>query len=195
MKNIIGIHGRIGSGKSTLTNMLVQLLNEDGVLSEERYFAAPLKQIAEILFGIGGYTQEEKNVYLPEWGMTVGEALQKIGTEVMRNNFDENVWVKAAMKQLHSDYVYIFSDVRFPNEADAIKERGGILIKLKGDPAKVRKNTSRDVKHASETALDNYEGWDLVFDNSGTILKLKEFALKIEQLISVPTSISAMNEK
>ncbi len=64
---------------------------------------------------------------------------------------------------------WIITDVRFPNEAKAIKDRGGILIKV------IRPET--DIlagDYESETALANYKDWDLVLDNSRDINYLTE---------------------
>jgi hypothetical protein len=190
---IIGIHGKIGSGKSTLTQKLVSGLNENGILAEERYFAKVLKEMHELLTGYAGYTQEEKNIYMDEYGFTVGEGLQKIG-DGLRATYDKDVWLKAAMKDLIPGEVYIFSDVRYPNEANEIKQKGGILIKLTGDPANVRKESKRDTNHSSEIALDNYNGFDYIFDNSGNILKLKEFANEVIDIVKSKTENEYMNE-
>lgn len=67
---------------------------------------------------------------------------------------------------------WIITDVRFPNEAKAIKDRGGIVIRVNrydenGMPYKTLNN------HPSETALDDYE-FDITIDNNGTIEDLIE---------------------
>tara|TARA_R100001244_G_scaffold120565_1_gene90177 strand:- start:2776 stop:3039 length:264 start_codon:yes stop_codon:yes gene_type:complete len=56
----------------------------------------------------------------------------------------------------------IVPDVRFPNEADAIKQAGGKVIRLTRSP--------HDDQHESETALDDYEGFDHVLDNANSSL-------------------------
>lgn len=72
---------------------------------------------------------------------------------------------------LHSRW--LVTDVRFPNEAQAIKERGGLLVRInRGTPA--------DNQHISETALDDYEGFDIVIDNNGTLDELKE---KVKEIL------------
>jgi hypothetical protein len=65
---------------------------------------------------------------------------------------------------------WLVTDVRFPNECQAIKDRGGIIIKVDRD---VEKGS-----HASETALDNW-AFDAVIDNNGSISELVE---KVKQL-------------
>lgn len=102
--------------------------------------------------------------------------LQVIGADMFRTIIGEDVWVNA----LFADYKgtprnmrlvgdpmedfpnWIITDVRFPNEADAIKERGGKLIRLE----RVMETYS---DHPSETSLDNYLKFDYTIFNNRTI--------------------------
>lgn len=68
---------------------------------------------------------------------------------------------------------WVISDVRFPNEAEAIKDRGGILIR-------VERNTGNTEIHDSEIALDDYKDWNYVIDNNGTIEELIE---KVKEIL------------
>ena len=61
---------------------------------------------------------------------------------------------------------YIITDVRFPNEADAVKQRKGINIRLQRNSDLDNNDT-----HISESALDFYK-FDYVVDNNGTIEEL-----------------------
>ena len=69
--------------------------------------------------------------------------LQKIGTDLFRNQFHPNTWINATFanykpiagtmdvrRSRETFPNWIITDVRFQNEADAIKERGGKLIKV-----------------------------------------------------------------
>jgi ABC-type dipeptide/oligopeptide/nickel transport system ATPase component len=163
---IIGLSGKIGSGKSTFSSELRNVLESKNYIVEERNFADKLKKITYELTGHYGYTQEDKNVYLPIWRKTVGEILQLLGTEVLRNHFDSEVWVKATISNLNPDTTYIIGDVRFLNEVEAIKSLGGIVIRLEGDPCNIRLNSKRDPNHSSETSLDNYIDFDGVYVNT-----------------------------
>ena len=127
--------------------------------------------------------------------LTVRELLQVIGTDLFRNQLHEDTWVNALMSEytpkICSGVVHcalagkyniscwkcpeypnwIITDVRFPNEAKAIKDRGGIVIRvIKDEPCEVcgltlaerRGNTCKEIscplgrkQHKSETALDN----------------------------------------
>lgn len=106
--------------------------------------------------------------------MTVREFLQILGTEGIRDSLHKNAWVNALFSEyepLHSAEddecpKWIITDVRFPNEANAIRERGGRVIRI-------NRNGVRPVNgHSSETALDGYN-FDYVLENNGTPEDLK----------------------
>lgn len=127
--------------------------------------------------------------------------LQLIGTECGRQIIHPNVWVNATMssyrpygyeegnnknvadvlEDIHFNTLnypnWLITDVRFPNEADAIKQRKGINIRLqRGGDSDIDNNV-----HESETALDLYK-FDYVVCNHGTIeeliLMIKEILIK-----------------
>lgn len=121
--------------------------------------------------------------------MTVRDLLQKLGTEAMRDGLHTNVWVNALMADYTPTQVqwsdgplggyedgpmpnWIITDTRFPNEAKAIKDRGGMIVKV------VRPGVSAINAHPSETALDGWE-FDYVIHNDGGIndlnIKIVEF--------------------
>lgn len=139
------------------------------------------------------YSQDDKNVFLPFWNKTIGECLQKIGTETFRSSFDVDTWIKALFDTtgkncLQNGHILIITDVRFPNEADAVLERGGILIRLEGDPLGIRKNSKRDLNHASETSLDDYTKFTKIIKND--VPDLNVFRNKVAEVICefVPTN-------
>ena len=71
----------------------------------------------------------------------------------------------------------IITDVRFLNEANAIKERGGILIKIERD-------NGTESTHISETALDSYDidTFDYTINNNGT---LEDLAKKVNAILKI----------
>ena len=90
--------------------------------------------------------------------------LQILGTEAGREIIHPNIWCNALFGNYTKETNWIITDVRFPNEADAIKERGGILIRL----TRTTPVAEEVAKHESETALDNYNKFDYIIDNRGT---------------------------
>ena len=180
---IIGINGKIGSGKDTVGKIIQYLqchntgeITIQDVMSnpehewwleeqskfEIKKFAGKLKEIASLLTGIPVEKfedQEFKKLEMPEcWNrlqqsgrskvwtpMTYREFLQKLGTEAMREGLHTNVWVNALMAdykwyvkewdELGNETVgeypnWIITDMRFPNEMEAVVEKGGITIRV-----------------------------------------------------------------
>jgi hypothetical protein len=149
-------------------------LEEDSEWEIKKY-AGKLKDIASHLTGIAiedFEDQEFKKKNLgPEWNvhgmpMTVREFLQKLGTDALRDGLHSNVWVNALMADYDSESNWIITDVRFPNEAKAIKDKGGIIIRID------RPGISAINDHPSETALDNWN-FDYKIANVSDIISLK----------------------
>lgn len=122
------------------------------------------------------------NINIHESGkMTSREVLQVIGTDIIRKICPQ-AWVQATVNKIKKEQtsLALISDLRFPNEADGVREAGGKVIHL------LRAPYSDEDQHDSETALDNYKDFDWVLDNSNmtiqeqvqaTINKLKELDL------------------
>lgn len=89
-----------------------------------------------------------------EWVYFTGrQLLQWWGTDLRRKQ-DEDYWInQIPWDALASDRLYVFDDVRFPNEFKAIAERHGLLVKI------IRPNVPEEVRydHSSETALDAFK--------------------------------------
>jgi ABC-type oligopeptide transport system ATPase subunit len=146
-----------------------------------RKFAGKLKDIASHLTGIDiedFENQEFKKTNLgTEWWttcdeghqpMTVRDFLQKLGTDALRNNLHDNVWVNALMADYDEEYSnWIITDTRFPNEAMAIKNKGGIILRVE------RPGVSPINDHPSETGLDHWK-FDYRIVNNSDMFDLKE---------------------
>ena len=112
--------------------------------------------------------------------MTVGELLQKLGTDAIRDRLHTNSWVFTLFNNRQFDENTLITDVRFPNELDTIRKRGGIVLRIEGDPTKVRGDGKRDDTHSSETALDDAD-FDYTIHNTGT---LDELLSKVDGFLS-----------
>ena len=66
--------------------------------------------------------------------MTAREVLQYVGTDVFRK-MQHNVWADATVRLIEKENptLALIADCRFPNEVEAIKNAGGIIIKLNRD--------------------------------------------------------------
>lgn len=80
--------------------------------------------------------------------ITVREYLQRYGTEAHRNVFGTDFWVDA-VDLSHEGELIVVTDVRFPNEAEAIRKAGGRVVRIVGPPEV--ENTGD--AHASEIPL------------------------------------------
>ncbi len=181
---IIGISGYSGSGKDLVGTIIQEIsLNKWHI----KKWAGKLKTIASILTGIpveNFEDQEFKKTLLgPEWGtvkdiplngvpvfadiqfnslMTVRDFLQKLGTDAIRDSLHENTWVNATMIDYTTEANWIITDTRFPNEAEAIKKAGGIVVRIN------RPGVQPINPHPSETSLDDWN-FDAVINNDGDV--------------------------
>jgi len=88
--------------------------------------------------------------------------LQWVGTEWARAQ-DPNVWINNLLKKIDTNENVYISDVRYLNEANALHDKGFLLIKIE----KSDRIIDRNVLHSSETELQNYTGWDyIIYNNS-----------------------------
>ena len=112
--------------------------------------------------------------------ISVRDFLQKLGTDAIRDGLHENTWVNATLADYKKessecgtssigtivncvDYPnWIITDTRFPNEAEAIKKAGGIVIRIN------RPGVQPINPHPSETSLDHWE-FDAVINNDGDV--------------------------
>ena len=210
MGKLIGVSGKKGSGKSTVTaiiraidlyyvlgrpnntlhtfvhsciipNTFSSFHNVGQSTFAERQFAGSLKEGVAAIFDIGVFnfeSQHFKQLNSPikkEGGenYTWRELLQLFGTEIGRQ-INPNFWTDVLFSKFDPERDnWIVSDVRFKNEAEAIKERNGFLIRI-------NRNTESLDNHQSEIDLDNYQGFDVVIDNNGTIDELIE---KVHQVM------------
>lgn len=132
---------------------------------------------------------------ITERPMKVREFLQRLGTDACRNGLHTNTWVNALMADYKPTQVqwsdgpiggyedgpmpnWIITDTRFPNEAEAIQNAGGILIRVN------RPGVEAINAHPSETSLDNWK-FDHVIDNNGTLEDLVEKVKTILTKINV----------
>lgn len=173
MTKIICFAGRKQSGKTTLCTQIANFLYELEDSEEQAIiynFADSLKNLCMDILGLTFEqcygTDEQKNelvnCYRGNNQMTAREVLQVVGTDFLRK-IQHNVWAEATIRKIYQDspQVALIGDCRFPNEVEAVKNAGGVVIKL------TRNLYNSD--HASETSLDpeNYDhnNFDLVVDN------------------------------
>ena len=181
---IIGINGYSGSGKDAVGQIIQKLCFKQHW--EIKKFAGKLKEVASILTSIPvKYFEDQdfkRTVLGEEWWtncdegsqpMTVRDLLQKLGTECMRTGLHSNTWVNALMVDYkpakmdqYNPSKWVVTDTRFPNEAKAIKDKGGIVIRIDRPGIKPINN------HPSEVGLD-YWDFDYAIGNVSDLVSLE----------------------
>lgn len=165
---IISLGHKARSGKDTVANYLCKNYGFKRI-----GFADALKRGCMEFFG---WTEEHvygslKEVNDPYWEFSPRFALQKVGTECMRNQFDQEIWIKAVGKRVLAEpnVNWVIADCRFPNEAKAVRSWGGKVVKIDRPTAGASEGIAG---HASEFAMDNYDGWYSTLSNNGTLIDL-----------------------
>lgn len=178
MGTIIGLSGKARAGKDCVANYLTSYHG-----FKQTAFAESLKEACRVIFGLEDVELHgsKKDVEHEFWGMTPRSILQLVGTEAMRDGFDKNVWVKSVELRIkRSPQRWVISDTRFLEEVEAIKAWGGRVFRIdRPEMTDVIATSS----HISETALDDYDGWDGVISNVGTLNELYAAAREAMGLI------------
>lgn len=201
MTKIIGLLGFINSGKGTVANQLVIEYN-----FRQDSFASSLKDVCASLFDwprhlLEGDTEESRvwREQPDEWwanalsipNFSPRLAFQLIGTNSLRNHFNEDLWFLTLQNRIRKNLTQhmVISDVRFPNEIDFVRKNGGTLIKVnrgstpiwyetarlanKGNSiAKEAMNKTYSAAHFSEWAWAGCEV-DFEVDNNSTVDNLE----------------------
>ena len=157
MAPLIGLYSPApGSGKSTLAAAMA------GHGWQVVKFAAPLKAMVSALLREAGEGEDviaralEGDLKAQPLealaGKTPRYAMQTIGTEWGRGAMASEIWVRLAMMRANrlraARVAVIVDDMRFENEARAVQEAGGKLVRI------TRPDAARLAGHASEGALD-----------------------------------------
>lgn len=150
---LIGLTGAAGAGKDTVYETLAQVA--EGV--ERRSFADKLYESAAAALGVkpdtlrGLKRDPGASVVLHNGDgdlrvLSVRRYLQRYGTEAHRYIFGPDFWTDALDLTGHFGRTVVVTDVRFRNEALAIRHAGGVMVRVLG-PAEV------DADHPSEHPL------------------------------------------
>ena len=105
-----------------------------------------------------------KLTYHKNGKMTGREFLQFFGSEVCRRIYEE-IWVSRLVKDVESEgsLLAVIDDCRYPNEAEAIQNAGGKVIRL-------TRSNYKD-SHKSENAFDEDYEFDAVIDNQNMTIQ------------------------
>lgn len=127
---IIGLAGKKESGKTTAAQSIV-----DSLGFKKLSFAEPVKKMIDSLLFDLGCTETGKKDLAQYIQVTKRYLYQTLGTEWGRKMIHPNIWLMIAdirvIEVIDIGYEHIvIDDVRFENEADYIRERGGVIIHI-----------------------------------------------------------------
>ena len=174
---IIGIAGHARHGKDTTADFIVKHFG-----FRKHALADVMKDAMRVVFGWNDahLYGDLKDVVDPRFGISPRHALQSFGTEWAQwqlGKYDDfasvtgrKLWVNSLLNRVSGDVV--ISDVRFPHEAEAIKERGGIVIMVR------RTGYQVDSSHESERSVEEIRP-DFVIRNGSTLDALEDETVKL----------------
>ena len=178
---MIGLSGEQGSGKNTCGEILalqhgyVQMAFADPVRTG-LYALNPLVELdngivarLQMIVDQIGWDSAKRN------SKDIRGLMQRFGTEAGRDIHGYNCWVAIAERNTRVNRNYVFTDVRFPNEADWIRSCGGIIIYVDRDDvpeqAKNHKSEQYDIKEDADIIIfNNATKADLVTKLQGALL-------------------------
>ena len=188
---LIGLSGKSGSGKSTVGDYL------SGAHGYEQFaFAGALKEVVGLAFG---FSEEQlygrqKEAVDPRWGKSPRWCMQWLGTEVLRACWPE-IWIYHLRREIleflsiNGQRPVVVTDVRFRDEAEALKAMGGVLVRLRRDEDHRLEACATGIPdHLSEIDLDGWEGWDYLIVNGGS---LQNLAVRVEQILFIEADKAA----
>lgn len=173
--NVVALSGYARSGKDSVATVLARYGYE------KRAFAGPLREALHRLnpvIGADGLTLRQARLGFEDpmsaeaWEHVkarfpeVRRLLQVLGTEVGRDLIGENLWADLGTRGIGPGNRVVFTDCRFPNEAEAVRKLGGEVWRIERP-----RNTPAN-GHCSETAMDDW-AYDLVLHNTGTRAELE----------------------
>lgn len=163
---VLGLSGWARSGKDTIADYLVE---------HEGYTKVSFAQtIRDALVALDPEIRVQGTVCnlrqvedmgweaLKDLSPSIRPLLQRMGTEVGRQMFGEDFWVDTAINRIPDGSKVVFADVRYPNEAKAIKVLGGEVWRIE------RPGIGPANDHESEHALNGYE-FDRLLTNESDI--------------------------
>jgi hypothetical protein len=189
MRTVIGLTGYAGSGKDTAAEALIQ---ERGFVKIA--FADPLREamgklnpiVGREFKGFGVIEDITYNQAIYKYGYTDAKGkfpelrrlLQVFGTEVGREMFGEDFWIQQFENKVQfvlQKQDVVITDVRFPNEVEAVRRLGGIVARIH------RPGFDAVNGHVSDTGVADLSV-DIVIHNDSTIEDLRKAALNLFEI-------------
>lgn len=181
---LVGIAAQLGNGKDTFADYLAKKLNErqcnDSVKLWGRIgFAHAVKKVFMDSFDVSWDFVEEwkrKNEPPPGFDLPIRQCLQLIGDGFRK--MKSNIWIEIGLR---TDRNIIISDVRYLNEAAAIREKGGLNVLL------WRKGWENNDSNPSEAQIKPTVDWFVKSGMEGDV------RVELPGLVTLPCGIMQPN--
>lgn len=154
---IVGLSGYAQVGKDTVANYLVENYGFVKVsfadpIREALYKLDPKIRIDELTgASLASAVDHMGWEEVKKLSSDARELLQRLGTEVGREMFGEDFWVNQGLLRAKEHGNVVFADVRYRNEAEAIKKHGGQVWRIS------KQGHGPVNGHNSEVDLDEYK--------------------------------------
>jgi hypothetical protein len=174
MSTIVGLCGAAGAGKGSVASRLAR---SHGFVSLS--LADPLYEAVSLFTGVPIselQNRERKEADIPGLGMSPRRMLQTLGTEWGRQIVSPNIWIHHLFRRI-GDFDVVVPDVRFLNEAEAIRRAGGVVWRIERDAKCL---VGEAASHSSEHELDGFQA-DQVIVNEGS---LSDLHARVDRLLA-----------
>lgn len=173
MKRVYMIAGKARHGKDTTACFIKEYLENKNIKTVILQISSPLKFYAKKILGWDGEEASKPRDFL-----------QHIGISVIREKMGEDFLIKRLIDDIKVLFNYadciVVSDVRLPLEFELVdKEFDDVVNVFIDRPLFNNSLTSEEKKHVTETALDNYNNYDIKIINDGSLSDLKNKVYEI----------------
>lgn len=162
------ISGKARHGKDTIAMDIKKIYENKGLKVINLAYGSYIKEYAKRISNWDGREETKPR-----------ELLQELGTDIIRMKIDNDFFVRRICEDIKV-YSYYFdiitiSDARFPNELEWPKKNFDNVINIRvirdGYDSVL---SEKEQKHLTETALDEYNSYDYVVYNDGTLSDLED---------------------
>lgn len=178
-KTVVLLAACAGHGKDTAAEILTEICGREQCMHVA--YADPLKIAVEHMIGVPRNIGHLAKDTIKFYGRTAREWWQYIGTEIGRNQIDENVWVDRMADRIRNStarFVFV-SDARFKNELSGLRDR--LILDRAADAIQmitiriINPRVQVNLSHQSESELHHIplDAFDVVVMNDGSLMDLR----------------------